>query len=51
MNPVQWAVMNDVVGVSVMIIDEKGFFGLGRNEVDRRCGGLWSVSPKQQSIG
>lgn len=39
--------MNDFVGVSVAIIDEKGFGALKRDEADMRRAELWDASPER----
>lgn len=50
MTPVQRAVIDDFVGVSVVIIKGKGFLALRRIEADTKRKELKNVSPQQQSI-
>lgn len=49
MTPVLWATMNDFVGASGKIIDDKGFNGLKNNEMYKWRVEILGVSAKLQS--
>lgn len=51
MTTVTWAVINNFVGSSVTITNEKEFDVLRTEETDTRQGKLLGVSAEQQSMG